>query len=185
MSRRSDELKERYLRWLEPQIRDERDNPDRSYWDLVNVMFATPFGWLDSIPMDENRVGDGRDLRIEFGSTTRSGSISVDILEEWGPISFLEVLIGLSRRLAFVAGGQAPGWAWQLIRNIELDRMWDPLTRPKHRKALEVMDVVINRKYAPDGTGGFFPLAWNDDDQTKIELWYQLNSFVEELHPEH
>lgn len=187
MSRRtSQSLREDYLNWLGPQLKDERDNPDKTYWDLINLMFDTPFGWLDHIPMDENRTVDGRDLRVEFGrETTRAGHISLEVLERLGPVSFLEVLIALSRHLAFVAGGQAPGWAWVLVKNLELDRMWDPLTSPKRRKAQEVMSVVVERRYSPDGTGGFFPLAWPDGDQTKIELWYQLNAFVEELHPEH
>lgn len=185
MTRRSDQnLRENYLRWLEPQLRDERDSPDKTYWDLLNLMFDTPYGW--SVEKDDNRLADGLDLRVEFGrETTRAGFISLDKLDRLGPCSFLEVLIGLSRRLAFTAGGDPPGWSWQLIRNLELDRMWDPLTRPKQRKAIEVMDVVISRTYSPDGTGGFFPLAWPEDDQTRIELWYQMNSFVEELHPEH
>jgi hypothetical protein len=63
--------------------------------------------------------------------------------------------------------------------------MSDPFTQPKQRKVQEIMDTVINRTYLPDGTGGFFPLIRPDGDQTQIELWYQLNAYVEELHPEH
>jgi hypothetical protein len=32
--------------------------------------------------------------------------------------------------------------------------------------------------------GGLFPLAWTDDDQTQIELWYQMAEYIEEIHPE-
>ena len=180
MTRRISLTKENYLRWLEPQLRSEHDNQSKSYWDLLNVMFEREFGWI--MEMDKNRIDDGLDLRVEFAREHRYSPAS---LPDMGPCSFLEVLIGLSRRLAFIAGGEAPGWAWQLLGNLEFHRLSDPFTRPKQRKAQAVMDTVIARTYLPDGTGGFFPLAWPDDDQTKIELWYQLNAFVEELHPEH
>lgn len=169
-----------YRRWLESQLRDEHANPDKTYWDLVNVMFENPFGYV--LQMDENRMVDGTDLRVEFA---REHHLRPYILRDIAPCSFLEVLIGLSRRLAFAAGGEAPGWAWQLLCNLELHRLSDPLTRHKHRKAQEIMNKCISRQYLPDGTGGFFPLAWPDDDQTKIELWYQMHAYVAEIHPEH
>lgn len=167
--------KEDYLRWLEPQLRDEHA-PTESYWGLINLLFDKEFRW--SVPHDDNRCADGLALREEFGFASRQS-------ERLGPCSFLEVLIGLSRRLAFVAGGDAPGWAWQLMSNLELHRMSDPLTRRKQERVEDIMNTVIERRYSPDGQGGFFPLAWPDDDQTRIELWYQLNAFVSELHPEH
>lgn len=175
----SQTVREEYLRWLEPQLRDEYA-PDTSYWELINLMFDKEFVW--QVPYDDNRIADGLDLRREFAQSARS---RVRLLEQLGPCSFLEVLIGLSRRLAFAAGGESPGWAWHLLNNVELHRMSDPLTRPKQSRAEDIMDTVIWRRYSPDGQGGFFPLAWPDDDQTKIELWYQMNSYVEELHPEH
>ncbi len=179
--RNSVNLPEDYLRWLEDQLRDEQPE-DKTYRDLIQVMFEREFGWVDSIPLDENRLVDGLDLRVEFAYHVH---IRPDDMKPLGPCSFLEVLIALSRHLAFVAGGEAPGWAWVLLGNLELQRMSDPLNAPKRRRVEEVMEKVISRTYLPDGTGGFFPLAWSDDDQTRIELWYQLNNYVQELHPEH
>lgn len=189
MSRTSNSqaLREDYLRWLEPQLKDGHgNNQDKTYWDLINLMFDTKFEY--DLPMDENRVVDGKNLRTEFanflGGSDRRRTQTADALLNLAPVSFLEVLIGLSRRMAFNAGGEAPGWAWHLVCNLELDRMWDPITRPKTRRAQEVMNAVIQRVYLPDGTGGFFPLAWPDDDQTRIELWYQMHNYIGELHPE-
>jgi hypothetical protein len=176
----NDQLREDYLGWLAPQLGIENGNPGKTYNELLIAMFEKEFGWV--LPMDENRMVDGTDLRVEYA---RKHHIRPNTLEFLGGCSFLEVLIGLSRRLSFAAGEDAPGWAWQLICNLELHKMPDPLTRHKYRKVQEIMDGVIGRTYAPDGTGGFFPLAWPDDDQTTVELWYQMHSFVEELHPEH
>jgi len=181
MSRRTNQdLKEAYLRWLEPQLRDDHGNPGDTYWGLINFMFDKAFEAI--MPMDENRMADGLDLRLEF---TREQNLQPKTLDSIGPCSFLEVLIGLSRRVAFNAGGDAPGWAWQLLGNLEMQRLTDPFTRPKQRKAQEVMDAVISRTYMPDGMGSFFPLAWAEDDMTQIELWYQMSAYVGELHPEH
>lgn len=173
-------LAEDYLRWLASQIREEEKS--KEYWDLFSIMFEKEFAedWL--VPNDGNRLVDGLDLRVEFAHAQH---IRVDAMQNLGPCSFLEVLIGLSRRLAFAAGGSAPGWARQLVMNLELDKMSDPLTRRKARQVDDILDNVIRRTYDPDGTGGFFPLAWADEDQTKKELWYQMAAYIDELHPEH
>lgn len=176
----SNPLSEDYLRWLAPQIRDEQYSQDKTYWDLLSIMFEKPFESL--VPNDDNRMVDGTDLRLEF---CYSQNIRVDALKNLGPCSFLEVLIGLSKRLAFAAGGRAQGWAWQLILNLELSKMSDPLNRRKVRRVDDILDTVIQRTYDPDGCGGFFPLAWPDEDQTQKELWYQMAAYIDEIHPEH
>jgi|SRR3954466_9306880 hypothetical protein len=178
---------EDYLRWLEPQLRDEYANTTKTYRELRDIMFAKEFTW--TVPMDDNRLQDGQDLRVEFVSMM-PGSIRIkqdtaDILLTVAPVSFLEVLISLSRKMAFVAGGDAPGWAWHLLTNLELHRMADTLTRPKRLKIEEILNTVIDRTYLPNGQGGFFPLAWPEEDMTRVELWYQMNAYIAELHPEH
>jgi hypothetical protein len=175
----NDSLTEGYLRWLGSQIRDEEQHP--RYLGLFEIMFQKEFEW--TVHNDENRNGDGLELRAEYcyahhireGSLRRLGSHA----------RFLEVLIGLSRRLKFAAGGDAPGWAWTLVTNLELHKMRDPMTHRKADKVNDILDTVIWRTYNPDGCGGFFPLAWPDDDQTRVELWYQMAAFIDELHPEH
>lgn len=172
----SNPLAEDYLRWLGPQIRDEDKTP--TYWDLFGIMFEKEFEW--KVPNDDNRLQDGVDLRAEYcyANHIRRGSLT-----RLGQARFLEVLIGLSRRMSFNAGGTAQGWAWQFILNLELSRMTDPLLRGKQRKTDDILDTVIWRTYTPDGVGGFFPLAWPDEDQTQKELWYQMAAYIDEMHP--
>jgi hypothetical protein len=175
-------LPEAYLEWLEPQLRDENDG--KSYSDLIILMFQTEFPWGTpwDVNNDDNRLADGMDLRAEF---SREFNVGRTDLLGMGPVSFLEVLIGLSRRLEFAAGGSAPGWAWQLVCNLELHRMSNPLSEAKKQRVRDILETVIQRKYRPDGQGGFFPLAFPDEDQTRIEIWYQMHAFLEEAHPEH
>lgn len=181
MSRRNSRITvEDYLEWLKPQLGLEYGNQNRTYDDLLILMFEKKFEF--QVPMDENRMADGLELRVDF---VRDANIRPTLMIDLGPCSFLEVLIALSRRMAFIGGGEAPGWAWQLMCNLELDRLSDPHRPSKQRRAFEIMDNVILRRYSPDGTGGFFPLNDPDDDQTRIELWYQMNAYISELHSEH
>jgi hypothetical protein len=175
-------LKDVYVEWLAHELTSASTRQDKSYLELAHVMFEVEFTWLDSIPMDENRAGDGMEIRYEFGELHR---ISRGDMRRLGNCTFLEVLIGLSRRVAFVCGGDAHHWAWQLLVNIGLERMWDHMSRPKRHATVEILHTVMERQYAPDGSGGFFPLAWPQRDQREVELWYQLNAYAEEQHPEH
>lgn len=169
-----------YLHWLEPQVREE-GHQSRTYSDLLSLMHAKEFVWL--VPNDDNRIVDGLDVRREF---LREAKTPNDLsIEAFGPVSVLEVLIGLSRRMAFVAEGSAEGWAWQFLGNLELHRMSDPLSRIEVAQVDDVLESLIWRTYNVDGTGGFFPLAKPEEDQTQVELWYQMCAYVEEIHPEY
>jgi hypothetical protein len=112
-------------------------------------MHNVEFVW--TVPNDDNRVQDGLDLRPEFAD----GKVS-----EFGPRrgTFLEVLIGISRRLEFTAGGEARHWVWRLIKNLRLHKCHDPLTEEKYAKVRDILDAVIWRTYQSNGRGGFFPL---------------------------
>jgi hypothetical protein len=93
----------------------------------------------------------------------------------------LEILVSLSRRVAFTAGGEATFWAWKLLENLNLTRMYDPLTARKSQKIDDILDRLIWRTYESNGNGGFFPLNWPLDDQTKVEIWFQMNEYVNEI----
>ena len=159
--------REAYLEFLGPQVGIKANN----HWDIISLMFKTEFVW--TVPNDDNRLGDGMDLRNEWG---RGRNL--------GPCSFLEVLIGLARRMAFITGENAEDCAWHLMENLGLNRMTDPLSRRQINKARDILDIVIWRTYHPDGSGGFFPLREPHDDQRKVELWYQMSAYIEEAYPE-
>lgn len=185
ISTMSNSLSEDYLRWLAPQIRENGDD-HREYGQLLSIMYEKEFpveaGQL--VPNDENRLADGLDLRLEFCHTNNipTGS-AVDLFG--GSCTFLEVLIALSRRLTFAAGWSAEGWAWQLVINLGLDQMSDPITNSRVRRIDRILDDCIWRRYLRNGRGGFFPLRHSREDQKKIELWYQMAAYIDELNPGH
>ena len=157
-----------YYEWLISQIASPEHH---SYRDLFERMHNFEFVWV--VPHDDNRVQDGLDLRAEFldGSSKRLALQGATVLE---------VLVGLSRRVAFVAGGDERIWAWKLLKNLRLHKMVDPLTDVRAQRVDDILYALVWRTYEPNGQGGFFPLDNALDDQTKVEIWVQLNAYVME-----
>jgi hypothetical protein len=141
-------------------------------------MHNVEFVW--TVPNDDNRVGDGLDLRSEyFDGVHRRKYQREDLVLEG--VTVLEILISLSRRLAWMIGGEASYCAWRLLENLKLHKSSDPLTDAKANKVDEAINDLIWRTYERNGQGGFFPLKSHLEDQTKVEIWYQMNAYVIEM----
>ena len=164
----NDRTEAKYFRWLMSQCTPDIE---ANYDDLFLQLYQKEFVWV--IPNDDNRIQDGLDVRKQWYENRGS-------IPEQG-VSFLEVVIGLSRRLAFNAGGDDEIWAWQLLTNIGLDKKKGKNSRHSKMDIDEILDRVIWRTYQPNGVGGFFPLRETELDQTSVELWYQMNAYIEEL----
>lgn len=175
-------LDELYLTWLYSQVGSVKSRSrSRTYWFLLRQLYKTEFVWL--IANDDNRVEDGRDLRHEFVS-----ELNVEPDDEWMSLgcSMLEMLVGLSRRLSFEAEGKPRDWFWHLIENLDLTHHTDAHCENSdlcEERIAEILNVVIWRTYNPNGHGGLFPLRRPEEDQTNVELWYQLCAYVLELNP--
>jgi hypothetical protein len=171
-------LDELYLIWLYRQVADpETADPSLSYWKLLRQLYTTEFVWL--IHNDENRVEDGKDLRVEFIHEEGLGGVD----PEWIDLgcSVLELMVGLSRKLAFQADDSEPHfWFWRMMENIGLRRYTDSHP-PRKTHVDDVLHRVIYRKYHSDGSGGFFPLKYPEKDQRNVELWYQMSAYIIEL----
>jgi hypothetical protein len=79
--------------------------------------------------------------------------------------------------------GNEPYWAWHLIKNLRLSKMSDPLSEYKVEQINEILYNVIWRQYDRSGNGGFFPLQKTFKDQTKIDIWYQMQEYSMEIDP--
>lgn len=170
-------IDERYLKWLYGQVASVNTRQrSRSHWSLLRQLYTTIF--VAIVPHDENRIADVQDLRDEF--------LSVEADDERGnlewlrlPCSMLELLVVLSRQLAFEMDDDPRTWFWHLIEVLDLaqfnDRDYDD-----HAEEViaETLDRIIWRNYSPDGHGGLFPLRNPHEDQRKVELWYQLNAYL-------
>lgn len=174
-------LDDQYLEWLYAQIASiNAPRGSQTYWTFTKQLFHKEFVWF--VPNDDNRVEDGKYLRHDF--LNKTGSEYMD--EDWMGIgcSMMEMLVALSRRLAFESDGMVSDWFWKLISNMGFetydvtDARYPPSTERKVDKAL---DRVIFRTYNYDGSGGgLFPLRLAEQDQRKVEIWYQLNAYLVE-----
>lgn len=160
-----------YYAWLKSQIHIPNE---KTYDELFERMHNVEFVW--TVPNDDNRVQDALDLRSQFAN----GHVNA---MELGGATFLEVLVALSRRVAFISGGigEPPQWAWELMKNLRLHRAADPMNKEKQDKVDHILHDVIWRTYREDGLGGFFPLQNPDRDQRQVEIWYQMNAYVNEM----
>jgi hypothetical protein len=169
-------IRHRYLEWLTLQVGGVEIN---DVHPLCNLMHQKEFVWF--VANDDNRIEDALDLRLEFlydqGLPVPSDALRLV------HVSVLEVLVALSRRMEFFCGGEAPRWAWVLLEHLNLTSYRGRITPKKREEIAEILERLIWRQYNEDGTGGFFPLAWPKENQTKIEIWYQLQNWIGEQHP--
>lgn len=147
-------------------------NPHRTYWRLLHHLHLTPFRW--SIRNDDNRAEDGKFLREEYLDWGASDPDMPD-----APASILEMLVALSRRVAFESYGSPADWFWKLLENLDMkhytDANWDDFVEQDVGQALELLN---SRKYGEDGRGGLFPLRYPHTNQRRVELWYQMSAYI-------
>jgi hypothetical protein len=167
-------LDELYLTWLYRQVANpENLDPAFTFWKLLKHLYTTEFVWL--IPNDDNRLEDGKELRVEFIQDEGLDDLNPDVFLG---CSVLELMVGLSRRLSFEAEGEPHYWFWLMMENLGLHRYSDDWKRFPRIHIDKILDRVIFRTYKPNGDGGFFPLKHPEQDQRKVELWYQLSAYV-------
>jgi hypothetical protein len=170
-------LENSYFEWLVAQTEDpEVSDPRYTHWSLLRQLHQKEFVWL--IANDDNRVEDGRELRYEFSYDTKRR-----LTPEWHsfPVSVLEMIIALSKRLTFQADGEVRTWFWHLMANLGLDHISDDRynAKPTTIKVIDqTLETLIWRNYDYSGDGGLFPLSDPKEDQRRVEIWYQMNAYI-------
>lgn len=169
-------LDERYFDWLYGQVCSVRaKNPSRTYRNLLDILYTKEYVWL--VPNDDNRLEDGRDLRLEFLETEEILVSGRDSLWLDLGCSVLEFLVGVSRRLEFETDVNSDIWFWELLDNLGLSGMNDRVAIDKEEVDY-VLDRLIWRTYEYNGGGGLFPLVYPERDQREVEVWYQLSAYI-------
>lgn len=169
-------LDELYFTWLYGQVCSVRlKNPSRTYWNIFRILFTKEFVWI--VPNDDNRVWDGKDLRLEFLQEGQNAALAEDTdwLEQG--CCMLEMFIALARRAAFETSTDPSEWFWELFENLNLRDYNDRAAIPE-AQVNDILDRVIWRTYRRNGHGGLFPLEKAGKDQRDVELWYQLCAYI-------
>lgn len=166
---------------------------------LGHILYSTPFVVL--VPHDENRAADGKQMRYYF-STLGPGYKDCSALDREF-CSVLEMLVGLTGRMnTNVLNEIDAPWEndiqakmfWKILNNLGIteEKFNDSKLAEvnENQSASEVADRIIwikntlervnYRLYDESGEGGFFPLKHHQKNQRKVELWYQMHSWVSE-----
>lgn len=158
-----------YLEWLCNKV---NCNQNAEYYnDLVYWLYHLDF--YSILPNDDNRVIDGEKLREQFG-------INLD-----QKCSILEMLIGLADRMDYILydpkeGNRLDKWFWVLINNLKLRPVNIDDEEEDNVKNRFIVKKFIERRYARNGEGGLFPLKRTNEDQRRVEIWYQMMAWINE-----
>lgn len=173
-------INEEYYQWLLDLIGIHRKH--NLYFLLIKTLHKKSFYW--TVPNDDNRAFEGKNLREQFCEEEGYPYLYDDFK---GDASLLEVIIGLAYRCESITVDQPDSmkmqeWFWLLLSNCGLDNFTDDnyYDRWRGQTIYDVIDKIIDRTYERNGQGGFFPLKRSKKDQRKVELWYQMSSYLVE-----
>lgn len=174
-------IRQSYLNWLQTIGGADNNAFGNGYCCLFATLHQIPFNII--IERDNNRLSDAINLRESFKDDTNYALY--DCIDNM-PVSFLEILISLALRMEFIISAsedinETAKWVWVLLNNLNLiwfdDLTWDD---NKEMEVIFIAQRVINRTYEPNGQGSMFPLKDSKDDMRNVELWYQMNAYLNE-----
>jgi hypothetical protein len=170
---------QKYFEWLTSPLAEER--PYKRYKYLLSRLHSIPF--THHVPNDDNRAYDGEHLRDVFIDAMGLGEYEFSLLIQ-RPCSVLEMIVALSIRIPDFINRKSPaGWFWELMDNLDLTRYSDDCYYTEGG-VMYVRDIVHNflkRNYTFNGNGGLFPLMKTQrKDQRKVEIWYQMQEYLNE-----
>lgn len=166
-----------YFRWLIGLIGDEYI--ERNYQKLLWKLYSTDYIW--ELDYDRNRAADGLFLRRLFTQETR-------IVVPDKCCTMLEMMVALARKAEDDImhdpdyGDRTGYWFWTMIQNLGLDIYDDSyFFEPEIDR---ILDVFMHHRYDKNGSsGGAFPVRTKTRDLRKTDLWWQMNSYLEENFP--
>lgn len=163
-----------YFEWLCNKVCDADEF--FVYEDLLMCLYTIPFEVSPLAPMDENRINDCYALRDQFFLWNPEIDENTDL----GEVSVLEVIIELCERMLYILDG------YLLDTNVlflELMNNLDIL----YLRSVDVIRLKVEqfmtRQYDSNGYGGLFPLQRATKNQRYVELWYQMQAYLDENYP--
>ena len=177
------EMKAQYFKWMYQLVCDRRYPRGLSYRKLFFRLHEREF--IFQIGMDENRAADGRDLRYRFGRERAYDDALIDEYLCDRPCSILEMMLALAIRceeniMSDPALGDRTGqWFWNMIISLGLNGMDDQ--RYNERYVDDILDRFLRREYSSRGQGGLFTVRYPHKDLRTVEIWYQMNWYLNEI----
>lgn len=168
-------IKGKYFKWLLELIDCDAD----TYGYLMVALFKKEFYW--TINADENRAEDGKLLRELFLSEKKLTDKDSELS---GPCSVLEMMVALARRWQsdlVSDDGSYDGFEvnfWEMIENLGLKDCTNAKFVPENVD--EKLNILLDRDYFEDGRGSLFLVQNHKVDQKLVEIWYQLQGYLNE-----
>ena len=170
-----------YFRWLYGLVGLDNERYSK-FWRLLGRLYNKEFYW--TIPNDDNRLEDGLYLRTDYAEDR--GYVTEDVLNVLdGPCTVLEMMVALAIRAKrdvcddYIDDHNSI--FWDMINNLGFceRRFQDGYFGPKEIVEVdEKLEIMMNRSYDKTGKGGLFPLKNWENDQRRVEIWYQMQKYV-------
>lgn len=160
-----------YFKWLCSIVDAGPESNYRGRHRLLYFLFTKEYEWI--IPHDENRAGDALVLRNEFAN---------DIP---GDPKCLEVMVALAHRMETeimddpIAGDRTARWFCDMLKALDIYDMTDDKFDPEY--ACIIIDRWLSNSYEPNGYGSLFILNNCKQDAREMEIWYQMQWYLNEL----
>ena len=170
-----------YYIWLLDLIDNDKYDVN-DYTDVLDKLFRTEF--YDLVDNDSNRIEDGFDLRNDFSEEI--GEHLYFVMDELPDFcSVLEMMIALARRMETDIcydenyGDRSAQWFWMMMENLGL--IYQDNDHYDEDEVSEILDNFLERHYSKTGQGGLFSVKNGQIDMREIEIWYQMNYFLDEF----
>jgi len=157
----------------------------RQYEYLLNALNASVFHF--SIPMDEDRMRDGIDLRYRFAIEGGYSNDEVSkILTHNRSCSILEMMVALSLKgderilYDYETGTRADYIFKTMLESLQLLEMTND--RFNHGYVDYRIDRLLNHDYDYNGNGGLFTVENPRRDMRLVDIWYQMNWYLQKLY---
>lgn len=177
-------LQEIYFDWMSNVVMPNTNERYR-YRYLLEALNASIFHF--SIPMDENRMRDGIDLRYRFAYENGYSDEEVSrALNHNRSCSMLEMMVALAIKgderilYDYETGNRADYIFRVMLESLDLIHMTNDnfyLHYVEYR-----IDCLLNREYDYDGRGGLFTVENPRRDMRLVDIWYQMNWYLEKLY---
>jgi hypothetical protein len=171
-------MDEKYFSWLYEQVRPDDKKTLIPYMTVSALAHRIIFDW--SVPNDDNRAAEGKELRYEF---LESRGVPRPHDAEWMSLdaSIFEMMVALAKECDFIVALGFDGWYDIFMKNLGLDLYNDITYVPRDEpKVARILEKFNQRRYTRLGVGGLFPLRSSAKDQREVELWYQMAEYMTE-----
>lgn len=151
-----------------------------NYRELFEYLYSREFTY--SIPKDRNRAADGICLRDSFADAYGYSGIRDNLNM---PCNVLEIMISVADRCEkqFMEnaelGDRTGMWLYEMLNSLGVADLTDGYF--DMGTARRAIDVLLAHSYCRNGRGGLFTVRNRNVDMRKVEIWYQMNYYLDEV----